>query len=110
MSSINFGTLFPKMLAAAQGPLKKQWPVVKDYVESEFKKIGESILFIETQRALGKMTDEQARLHLKLQTLASKNVLLAAEGLGYLAVEAAINAALAVVKDAINTALKFPLI
>ncbi|KKS70444.1 MAG: hypothetical protein UV43_C0062G0001, partial [Parcubacteria group bacterium GW2011_GWF2_42_7] len=32
------------------------------------------------------------------------------EGLGILAVEAAINAALSVIRDTVNTALKFPLI
>ena len=79
-------------------------------VESEFKKIGESILFIETQRALGKMTDRQAQLHLELQKQASRNVLLAAEGLGLVATEAAINAALGVIRDAVNGALKFPLL
>ena len=108
--AIDLSQLLPQMLAAASAPLKKQWPVVKDYVESELKKIGESIAFIEAQRLAGKMTDEQARLHLELQKMASKNVLIAAEGLGYLAVEAAINAALGVIKTAVNTALKFTLL
>lgn len=110
MASINLHELLPQMLSAASGVLKKQWPEIKDYVESEFKKIGESILFIETQRAQGKMTERQAQLHLELQKQATRSVLLSAEGMGLLATEAAINAALNVVKDAVNTALKFTLL
>jgi hypothetical protein len=45
-----------------------------------------------------------------MQTSASRNVLLTLQGLALLAVEEAINAALDVVKTAVNTALRFPLI
>jgi hypothetical protein len=110
MANINVEDLLQKMLAAAAGPFKQQWPNVKDYAQTELKKIAESIAFIEAQAALGQMTPEQAKLHLDIQKNASRMVLLTIEGLGILTVEAAINAALAVVKEAVNTALKFPLI
>ena len=110
MAKINVDDLLKKMLAAAAEPFKKQWPSAKDYAESEIKKIAESIVFIESQRALGKMTPERARLHLDIQKNASRTVLLALEGLGILTVEAAINAALAVIKDTVNSALKFALL
>jgi hypothetical protein len=45
-----------------------------------------------------------------MQTHASRNVLLTLKGLALIAAEAAINAALGVVKTAVNTALKFSLI
>lgn len=110
MAKIDVAQLLEEMLAAAESVLKKQWPKSKDYAESEFKKIGESIAFIESQRALGKMTPEQARLHLDLQKNASRAVLLTLEGLGIVAVEAAVNAALAVIKDTVNKALGFALL
>lgn len=110
MATIDVEQLSKDMLAAARDVLKKQWPKAKDYAASEFKKIGESILFIESQLALGKMTPEQAKLHLEIQKNASRTVLLTLEGLGIVAVEAAINAALAVVRDTVNKAVGFALL
>jgi hypothetical protein len=110
MAKIDADELLTKMLAAATEPFKTQWPTVKDFAESEFKKIAESIVFIEGQVLLGKMTPEEARLHLDIQTNASRTVFLTIEGLGILTVEAAINAALAVVREAVNTALGFALL
>ena len=110
MSSINVDQLVTSMLQAAQGGLADKWPEARDYAESEFKKIGQAIAFIEAQRALSLMSDEKAQLHLEMQKNAAKTMLLTLEGLGILAVEAVINAALDAVKSAVNTALGFALI
>ena len=110
MDQIDVSKLVAKMLAAAKGVLAEKWPDARDYAETEFKKIGEAILFIEKQRALGAMSDEKAKLHLDIQKNASRTVLLTLEGLGILAVEAAINAAMAVIRDTVNTALGFALL
>ena len=56
------------------------------------------------------MSDEKAKLHLDIQKNASKMIMLTLEGLGIVAVEAAINAALKIIKDTVNTALGFTLI
>lgn len=105
MAKIDVDELLKKMLAAAVEPFKKQWPSAKDYAESEFKKIAESIVFIDGQLVIGKMTPEHARLHLDIQKNASRTILLTIEGLGILTVEAAINAAMGVIRDTVNTAL-----
>ena len=110
MSSINVDQLVASMLQAAQGVLAQKWPEAKDYAESEFKKIGEAVAFIEAQRTLNLMSDEKAKLHLEMQKNATKMMLLTLEGLGILAVEAVVNAALDVVKTTVNTALGFVLI
>lgn len=110
MAEIDFNKLLKDMIAAAEKKLTKSWPEAKDFAESEFKKIGEAILFIEGQYALGKMTSEQAKLHLEIQKNASRTVLLTLEGLGVLAVEDAINAALGVIRDTVNNALGFVLL
>jgi len=110
MSSINVDQLVASMLLAAQQVLAQKWPEAKDYAESEFKKIGEAIAFIEAQRALNLMSDEKAKLHLEMQKNAAKTMLLTLEGLGILAVEAAINAALDVLKTTVNSALGFALV
>ncbi len=110
MAAIDESQLVSKMLGAAQGVLADKWPEARDYAETEFKKLAETIAFIEAQRALGQMSDEKACLHLNMQENSAKTILLTLEGLGILAVEAAINAALDVVKEAVNSTLGFALI
>jgi hypothetical protein len=110
MSSIKVDQLVASMMQAAQGVLAHKWPEARDYAETEFRKIGEAIAFVEAQRALNLMNDEKARLHLEMQKNAATSVLLALKGLGILTVEAAINAALDVVRTAVNSALGFALI
>ena len=110
MADINVSELVKNMLKAAEGAFKEKWPDAKYYAESEFKKIGESIVFIQKEVLAGRMTEDRARLHMEIQKNAVRMVLLTIEGLGILAVEAAINAALAVLKETVNTALDFALL
>jgi hypothetical protein len=110
MSSINVDQLVTSMVQAAQGALAGKWPEARDYAESEFRIIGEAIAFIEAQRTLNLMSEEKAQLHLEMQKNAAKTTLLTLEGLGILAVEAAVNAALDVIKGTVDTALGFALI
>ena len=104
---IDANMLLTQMVSAASVAFKDKWPGVKDYAQSELNKIAQDIAFIEVQVLAGKMSPAQAKLQLHLQTNASKIVLLAAQGMTILAVEAAINAALSVVKDTVNKALGF---
>jgi hypothetical protein len=110
MAKIDVETLVKRMAGAARGVLKKKWPKARDYAQNEFQKISQSIAFIERQHLAGKMTDEQARLHLEIQKNTARMVLLTLEGLGILTVESALNAALQVVRDTVNSALGFALI
>jgi hypothetical protein len=110
MAEIDFSKLLPQMLAAAEGVLNNKWPDVKGYAESEFNKLNETFRFIGLEVAEGRMTMDRAKQHLAMQKRAAVQILLAVKGLGQLAAEAAINAALNVVKDAVNAAVGFPLI
>lgn len=98
------------MLSAALGVLKKKTPEIQQYAEMEFKKIAETLATIGKMVAANQMSEEEAKLHLQIQASASRAVLLTVEGLGLLAAEAAINAALASVKDLVNAALPFKLL
>ena len=108
--AIDISHLLPDMLDAAKGVIGDKWPDAKDYATSEFKKIGKNIADIEALRLEGKITDEQARMHLEIQKNASQMVLLTVQGLGLLMAEQAINAALGVLKDFVNGVLGFALI
>jgi len=102
--------LLSKMLGAALPILKTGVANADSYAKMEFTKIAQSIVSIGEQLAENTINSEQAKLLLDMQKNASRAVLLTLEGLGLLVAEAAINAALAVVKTAVNTALGIELI
>lgn len=99
-----------QMLSAAKGEFGRRWPGVQDYAETAFKNLAQSLVMIQRLRLTRKINKEQARLHLEIQKNASRSVMLALEGLSLLMVEQAINAGLAVVRDAVNRAVGFALL
>jgi subtilase family serine protease len=108
--ALDVGTLASQMLAAALPMLKKDAEDAESFAKTEFTKIAQTIVSIGEQLADGQINKEQADLLLDMQKSASRTVLLTLQGLALLAVEAAINAALNVVKGAVNIALGFDLI
>ncbi len=110
MASINVGEVGTQMLNAALPILSQGGSSVKDYAEAEFKKIALQLEVIAKQTASGAITPEGAVALLQMQLNSSKIVLQTLEGLSLIIVEKAINAALDVVKTAINSLLGFALI
>ncbi len=108
--SLDVGELASKMHEAFKGELSNKWPDVKDYAEAESKKLAENFVMIEKLKLSGEITEEQAKLHHEIQRNATRSVLLTVEGLGLLAVEQAINAAMKVLKETVNGALDFALL
>jgi hypothetical protein len=108
--SINVDELLAAMLAAAEGVLSEKWPEIQDYAETELKGIAEGIALVERLYLAGQITQEQARLLVEMKKNTARIVMLTAKGLGVLAVEQAINAALDVVKEVVNGALDFALL
>jgi hypothetical protein len=107
---LNVSQIAKAMAAVFIGKLKDKAPDIKRYAESEAKKFGQTFSMIEKLFIAGKIDEEEARLHLEIQKNATRTVLLTIEGLGMLAVEEAINAALGEIKRAVNTALGFSLL
>lgn len=107
---LDTNALAEQLRGVLKGELRTFWPEIKEYAKTESLKLAQTLAMIETLRSLGKLTTQQAELHLQIQKNAMRSVLLTVEGLGLLAVESAINAALQVVKDTVNTAVGFPLI
>ncbi|MEI6827674.1 MAG: hypothetical protein WCK54_18940 [Desulfuromonadales bacterium] len=80
------------------------------YAKSEGVKMAQCLATIESLVAVKIIDVEEAKLQLDIQKQAARSILLTIDGLGALAVEAAINTALSVAKDAVNSALGFVLI
>ena len=110
MSTLDFSSIFNAMLKAAKDSLADKWPAVEELGTSSFKSLAQELIDIEMLRLNNKITDEQARLLLDMNKGTLKIVLLSIEGIGLVAAEEAINAALNAVKNVVNTALGFVLL
>lgn len=108
--SLDTDKLLGDMLSAAQGVVKDKWPATREYFESETKMLVERLGAIEKMRRDGIISETRAKRHLDFQKESFQTVLLAVEGLNQLLVEESLNAALKVVKDAVNTAVGFVLL
>jgi len=104
-SEMNSDQLLASMATAAAGALQQRWPTVRDYAETEFRKFLIQAEQIKKLKSEDRINEDEAKLLMDLQRNAMRSVLLSLEGLGILSVEAAINAALSVVRDAVNKAI-----
>ncbi len=110
MANIDVQQVFTSMVGAAEGVFGKKWPVMKDFAEAEFEKLARTLAQIEKLKLSGQIGAAEASVLFEMQKNTARAVMLALEGMSLLLVEGAINAALAVVRDTINTALGFALI
>jgi hypothetical protein len=108
--ALDVGALAKSMLTAAEGPLTADWKTVQPYAETQFTNIAQQIVDIEGQLAANSINQAQASLLLDMQKNASRAALLTVEGIGLLAAQDAINAALGAVATAVNGALNFKLL
>lgn len=110
--ALDVDALASKMLSAALPLLRKDAQTAESFAKTEFTKMAQTLASIGEQLASEpqQITQQQAALLFDMQKHAARNVLLTLEGLGLLAVEAAINAALGVIKATVNKALGFALL
>jgi hypothetical protein len=108
--SLKVSDLSKSMLLAFKGSLEESWPEIKDYAKAETKKLAQSIVDIEKMHLAGTIDKDTAKALLDINKNSTKMVLLTVEGIGIIAVEKAINSALKVLKDSVNSALGFVLI
>lgn len=102
--TLSASDLIQSMTKAAKDSLAKDWPKAKDYAEPEMKKLAQSLVDITGLAAQGKVNKQQAQALLQIHKNTTMMVLLTIKGLGIIAVEDAINAALSAVGDAVNAA------
>lgn len=103
-------SLVKEMLAAAKGEVSERWPDVKIYAETEAKKLAQTLVMIEKLKVAGQISKKQADILLDMQRQTSRVVLLTIEGLGLLAAEAAVNAAIKSIRDTVNDSIGWKLI
>ena len=97
--------ILDEMSTAVQKVLKSKWKKVKPLAELQLKSIIHNLEQIAELKIQGKITEEQARLHLTIQKESIRTILLSFEGIGILTAEEAINSALNAVKTIVNKAI-----
>ncbi len=93
------------MIGAAKASLGRDWSKARAFAEPELDRLARSLVSIGQLTVDGTITQEEAAALLDIHKNTTRMVILTVEGLGLLAVENAINAALASVKDTLNAAL-----
>lgn len=109
MANINVQAVSIKMINAAKGVFDQKWPTVQGFAEAEFDKLARTFEQIVKLKISNQISEGEASVLFQMQKNTARCVMLTLEGMSLLLVEGAINAALAVVKDTVNTATGFVL-
>jgi hypothetical protein len=104
-AALSIDALVKSMVAAARGSLGRDWSKVRKFAEPQLENLARSLVNIGEMTVQGAITTEEATALLEIHKHTTRVVLLTAKGLGLLAVENAINAALGAVRDTVNGAL-----
>ncbi len=110
MANIDITKVATDMLNAAKGVLTAQWATVEPFAKLQFKQLAQNLELIIGLKLSGKITEEQTQLLLSMHQHSQIILLTSLQGISIVTAENAINAALSVAKDAVNTAIGFPLI
>ena len=104
MPKLDLDQIVTDMGKAALPLLKDGAKKAKEYGKSEAEKMARTAALLAAGIKKGTIDEDEARLVLDVQKNASRSILLTITGLGIVAVENAINAALAVLKQGIQAA------
>ena len=105
--ALNFNSLLNDMVGAAKESLAGNWEGIKDVAITSFKSLAMHLVEIEKMRVEGTVTQEKACLLIGMQKDAIKIAIATEKGLSLIAAEKALNAALDIVRNTVNTAIGF---
>lgn len=105
MALLDAQLLLQKMIPAAKDSLGHEWNIVSQLAVSSLTTLSQNVADISEMAANGTISMERAQLMIDMQKAAFKTLMLSEEGLGLLAVEAALNAVIDVIRSTINTTI-----
>lgn len=108
--TVTANNLGDKIFEAAKTSFGNKLALVKHFLKGESEKLAITLRMIIQASASGDISKAEAKILLNQQKVAATAVLTAAEGMTAVAVQAAINAALKVVKEFVNGKIGFPLL
>jgi hypothetical protein len=107
---VTASNLGDKMFEAAKLSFGERFAAVRIFLKNESEKLAITLRMILEGSASGDISNAEARILLNQQKVAASAVLTSAEGMTAVAVQAAINAALKVVKEFVNGKVGFALV
>jgi hypothetical protein len=110
MANFDVKALGKDLLDVLKVKLADHFTEAKPFAELSMKQLAQNLEMITELKLTNVINEQQAKLHLDIFKSSVRITLLTIEGLGILAVEDAINAALDAIKNIVNTTIGFPLI
>lgn len=110
MATVTSENLGEKILDAAKTSFGSKFTLIKHFLKDESEKLAITLRMIIAASVKGEISKTEAKILLNQQKIAASAVLTSAEGMTAVAVQAAINAALKVVKDFVNGEIGFALL
>lgn len=110
MPSLNKKQLLTNMREASRTELDSFWPSIKDYIETENRKMVETFKMIERLNKANRIDALTAKSLIEGQIISRKAVLETVDGMQTIMIENSLNAALKSVKQAVNRVLQFQLL
>ncbi len=110
MATLKLQELKPGMIAAFKDTATQAWPVIKDFATIELKLLAQSLIEIQSLAASGRISRGEAKSLMRQHKNATIAVLSGIEGMTLLAAERAVNAAIAAIRQALNSAAGFAII
>ena len=107
---ITTANLGDQIFGAAKNSFGPKFTQVKLFLKGESEKLAVTLRMIIEGRTSKELSQDEASILLNQQKIASSAVLTAVEGMSAVAVQAAISAALGVVKDFVNGKVGFALL
>ncbi|MGY2185207.1 hypothetical protein D3C87_1489660 [compost metagenome] len=109
-SAVSTGNLGEKIFEGAKTNLAGHFSAIKKYLKGESEKLAITLRMILEGAASGEISEDEARILINGQKVASSAVITAAQGMSAVAAQAALNAGLAVVKEFVNGKIGFALL
>lgn len=107
---MDFSDTLEKMLVAAKAAAGRNWKDVHGFLEGEFLKAKQEAAAIAAEVVAGTKKPEQGKIEIESVEESLKDAASAVKVALKAAAQDAINAALQVLREAINTAIKIPLL
>jgi hypothetical protein len=107
---LDVDALVKSMVAAARASLGRDWTKARKFAEPQLDNLARSLVNIGELSAGGEISGAEAAALLEIHKNTTRTVLLTVKGLGLLAAENALNAALGAVREVVNGAVGFALL
>ncbi|MBR8174863.1 hypothetical protein [Burkholderia ambifaria] len=107
---MDWGNVLNDMLAAAKKAAGNEWPTLSDYAQHEFQTLADIAARIKIRKDSGNLSEIDAEFMVGQYKAAAQSVLYAVQGMSKIVIQNAWNAAMDVLRTALNTATGWSLL